>query len=412
MECYKENKIRNIGKISQIRKQNSMYLLNLIREYHPVSRDLLAKKGKMSKATITRITSNMLKREIITESERVDTPRGRKPVLLSPNLQKCLLAGIFITPSYTDIGIMDINGNVIAEKKIKTYPEEGADLTFKRIKEIKDLIIKSRNISSDQIMGYGIAIPGFVNIETTSMDVSVSLGWKSEILIGSLEKFLGERKIYIDGLSEAVTQNEYYFGWPELRQPNKSILFLIASEGIAATFMFDGKIYRGHNNDVGDLGHIPSLRGGPVCRCGNRGCPEASVSEAAIIKRLKSLYSDLGSDQGYKNKSDNDLLSDLLQGKIIGKEFEDLVDDISLELAWVILVGIKCYDPSCVVVGGSVFMAGGQFLIKRTRDQLKKMILHESGKKIQFLLAKSSKSNVVAAASIAYRTLFGPLSNS
>ena len=66
---------------------------------------------------------------------------------------------------------------------------------------------------------------------------------------------------------------------------------LFIGHGIGGRFIINGKLFRGGRNRAGELGHIPLRRGGPLCKCGLRGCFEALASIPVIEKNYSNNIS-------------------------------------------------------------------------------------------------------------------------
>ena len=68
-----------------------------------------------------------------------------------------------------------------------------------------------------------------------------------------------------------------------------------AATGIGAGLVLRGRLYHGFAGTAGELGHLTVDEGGPVCRCGNRGCLEAFAGAEAIVEPLRRRHgADLG----------------------------------------------------------------------------------------------------------------------
>jgi predicted NBD/HSP70 family sugar kinase len=76
--------------------------------------------------------------------------------------------------------------------------------------------------------------------------------------------------------------------WVSAEQGIQEIIYISIGTGVAAGIVHEGKLYLGVNSSAGELGHVTILPNGPLCRCGNRGCLQALVSEAAIADRART----------------------------------------------------------------------------------------------------------------------------
>ncbi len=401
------NNVQTIRMPGQIREANSRQVLRLIRDCQPISRLSLARKSKMSVATITRVVNDLLEQKVIEEMGAAHATRGRKPVLLRVSPGGRIAVGVTIFRKKINVGLVDLEGKLICQEQVSIQSEQGPRPILELIKRVSDDLIVSRNISASKILGYGFALPGFVRSSNGFVEASVSLGWEPVNLKPMLEEFFGRGKVYLDGLTETLAQAEYYFGPSELRASGSSYVYFFADEGVGAALVVDGKLFRGDNDDVGDIGHIPMLSGGPVCRCGNRGCLEAFVSKPAILARMSAIQRQLSGNEPLVEISD-ELFAKLIRCELEEPQFQRLAEDIARELAWGMLMIIKCYDPGAIVVAGDVFKLGGQELIEHIRKNMNNWILHKHNREIPIVVSQFDTSTVYAASALVYQNFFNP----
>ena len=69
-----------------------------------------------------------------------------------------------------------------------------------------------------------------------------------------------------------------YAGTPDL-------VTLLGGAGVGAGIVADGRLLRGGRGLAGQIGHLPVDAGGPLCRCGRRGCLEAFAGLPALVRR-------------------------------------------------------------------------------------------------------------------------------
>ena len=342
----------------------------------------------------------MLENGIIEEKDTVNTARGRKPVLLQLNISNRVIGAVHLTPSRIMVGLVNLAGDILATKTMPGPLENDIPGTFAQINKTINLLLKERRFARNTVLGYGFAFPGFVQPQDYFIDVAVNFGWEPGSIGPILEDLFGDN-VFIDGLVETMAQAEYYFGPRELRKPQASTLFLFAGEGIGAVLMNNDQVFRGTSGDVGDIGHIPAIRGGALCKCGNRGCLETLVSKTAILSRYHHLIRQGDPPQQDPDQNPNEELAAFLGSEPERPELAALLADIAAELAWAILVGINCYDPTRVVLGGDVFAAGGNNLLQRVASNVHRSVLHEHRKKIPIQLKQSSdEASVLGAASL------------
>ena len=68
--------------------------------------------------------------------------------------------------------------------------------------------------------------------------------------------------------------------------------YVKAATGIGAGFIVANTPYVGAGGTAGELGHTVVDPGGPICRCGNRGCLETYAGAPAILSSLRDVHGD------------------------------------------------------------------------------------------------------------------------
>jgi predicted NBD/HSP70 family sugar kinase len=61
------------------------------------------------------------------------------------------------------------------------------------------------------------------------------------------------------------------------------VVFLLGRIGVGAGIMSSGVPLRGRDGHAGEIGHNVLDPAGPPCHCGNRGCIEAFIGDAALL---------------------------------------------------------------------------------------------------------------------------------
>jgi predicted NBD/HSP70 family sugar kinase len=132
----------------------------------------------------------------------------------------------------------------------------------------------------------GIGMPGQVAADGTRVLHAVNLGVEELDLASALApglrtgQGLETGRVRIENDVKAAALGAY-----ALRGMPGSMAYLNLGTGVAAGFVFDGALWRGARGTAGEVGHISVDPGGPLCRCGQRGCIEAFAGGAAIAAR-------------------------------------------------------------------------------------------------------------------------------
>src|SRR5580698_9998916 len=117
---------------------NSKVVLNMIRRRQPISRADLARTSGLRASTISLIVEELIASNWVLEGEVANSSRGRKPMLLSVNDQRCVIA-LDIHPSQTTVAIADIGGRIVAQS-IVSLPDEPTRAIDAMTKAIRQLM--------------------------------------------------------------------------------------------------------------------------------------------------------------------------------------------------------------------------------------------------------------------------------
>jgi len=132
-----------------------------------------------------------------------------------------------------------------------------------------------------QVLGVGVGIPGTVADPEAGVVDSTQLGWLSVPLGRELRSALG-LPVLVDNNVNAVALTQMLYG---SAQGMDDVLVVTIGTGVGAGLVLDGSIRRGYAGAAGEIGHVPVSTGTRECHCGNRGCLETEIGEAALLSR-------------------------------------------------------------------------------------------------------------------------------
>src|SRR6186997_1132507 len=148
-----------------LRLVNRRLLLNILSDKQPISRAEIAKISGLNKATISTITSELLKdRCIIEEGSGRTTPIGGKPPTpLRLNGLRFGMFGVDIRAEETILALSDFNNRLVARLSFETANDSNAFLS--RIgKEITKLRVRHNDFI--EFAGIGVSLPGLVDSDS------------------------------------------------------------------------------------------------------------------------------------------------------------------------------------------------------------------------------------------------------
>ncbi len=150
-----------------------------------------------------------------------------------------------------------------------------------------------------RLMGVGIGVPGFIEIEKGLIVGSNNLpGFDGFPVRDEIEKHLGTRVI-LENDANAAAMGEKWIG---AGREVQDLVLLTLGTGIGGGIISGGRILHGFVGMAGEFGHMTVVPNGNPCGCGNYGCLEKHASATAIVAmaRMLSLGEDLTSEAVYQ----------------------------------------------------------------------------------------------------------------
>jgi len=189
--------------------------------------------------------------------------------------------GVDIGGTFIKFMAVTPEGGIIKEDKIPTMPQEGPKAFLDRIGGVLNdwtTLFKGKKL----VVGIGIA--GDVDPVKGMLRFSPNLNKCRNVHITEpLEKMTGLPCVAENDANMAAW-GAYDF---ELKGKYPSVLTITLGTGVGGGIVLDRKLYHGATGSAGEVGHIKITIDGELCACGNRGCLEAYISNAAITRRAE-----------------------------------------------------------------------------------------------------------------------------
>ncbi|HTN59186.1 MAG TPA: ROK family protein, partial [Protaetiibacter sp.] len=134
-----------------------------------------------------------------------------------------------------------------------------------------------------RLLGVGVGVPGSVDRQGEGLVVSPQLGWNRMPLGEALRRAL-QLPVLVENNVNALAMAERLYG---TGRRHESFLVVTIGTGVGAGIVIDGVVLRGAAGGAGEIGHTPVLEDGPLCMCGNHGCLEAIIGEAALVRTAR-----------------------------------------------------------------------------------------------------------------------------
>jgi len=358
---------------------NQSIVLNVIRNYGPISRAEIAKRTKLSSTTISTLVDDLIEQEYLKEIGEGKSSGGRRPILLKFNPSSHFVIGVELEGRNISVAVTDLKINII-NKLVEEVKNTDESSVVDEIINLVQQVIERYRVKFEKIVGMGVGATGLVDTKRGIIRQAVNLNWKDVPLKDLIEDRFDEIPIYIDNIANVAALGEK---WSGVGEKAKNLIYIRIGTGIGAGIILNGTVYEGSNGNAGEIGHMTVEPNGPRCRCGNRGCLEVLASGSAIAKRaVVEIFG--GGDSLIKELANGSI--EKITAKVVAEAARE-GDRLALEiweeageyLGIAIANLINTYNPEIVIIGGGVAHAG-KLLFEPIKRTVRKRALPGPGK--------------------------------
>jgi predicted NBD/HSP70 family sugar kinase len=332
---------------NSVREFNRARVLGAVRDGTANSRSELCAVTGLSRSTVTALVLDLVDSGAVVEvaDEGADRP-GRPTRRLHVAPRSDLVVAVDFGHSHCRVGIVDADGNVLAERNSSFDVDASADRAFDQASgAITDL---TTEIDPTRISGGAVGVPAPVDARTGAVGPgNVLPRWIDRRPARELEAVTGIAfTVDNDANLGALAEARYGVGRGVV-----DLIYVKASTGIGAGLMLGGRIHHGASGRAGEIGHVPVDPAGPVCRCGNRGCLETAASVGQVLRAMQPHHGEqLTFAEVIEMVQQGDpgavrVIGDA--GRAIGRVLADVVNNL---------------NPEMLVIGGELAAAGEPFL--------------------------------------------------
>ncbi len=277
-------------------------------------------------------------------------------------------------------GLVDRDGQVVAEREIDTPSEFQADVLAAIDSAVDELL-------DDRVAAIGYGIPARLERGTGLILKAVNLPLESVDLVArSNERYGLPVGVENDGSVAALAEWKRGAG---RGAPN--LVMLTLGTGVGGGIVTNGRLFRGW----AELGHIVVQEGGPPCPCGGRGHLESLASGSAADRVARDLY---GPDS-----EAHVLIDKAREGNETARAALARIGE-SLGVAVGSLVNI--FDPDLVVVGGGFGAAAGELVLAPAREAARHEAMSPADESLRLVPAElGTDAGLVGAGLVGFEAL-------
>jgi predicted NBD/HSP70 family sugar kinase len=335
-------------------------VVGVLAEVGAVSRADLARRAALAPSTVSAVVSELHAAGLVVEpAEPVHPPErgavGRPPVLIALHRKAGVVAGIDFGKRHVRLAISDLSHSLLAER----HRALDADLPAKDAIALAAWLfsdaLEEAEVARDEVVGIGMGLPGPVHRPSGELGNSTILpGWAGTRAADAVATALGHH-VEVENDANLGALGEWMWG---AGRGAAHMAYVKASTGIGAGFIVAGMPYVGAGGTAGELGHTVVDPGGPICRCGNRGCLETYAGAPAILGSLRDVH------------GDELTLSEAVAFAVRGDTgCQRAIADAGMAIGTAVATLCNLFNPHRVVVGGDLGTAG-ELLLGPLRESL------------------------------------------
>ncbi|KUK81098.1 MULTISPECIES: ROK family protein [Petrotoga] len=343
-----------VGSRELIRDINEKTILKEIFLEKKIDRASLARKTSLSGGTVTKITSDLLKKGLIRVVGESNSTGGRKPILLCINPDFGNILGVKIGLGYLQLIITDLTGNILSQERTEFGEEFDPHKISCLIKEYVEQ--KSKN----NLVGASVAVSGTIDSTKGVVLDSFILNWKN-VELGKILKNILKVPVYIINDVDSFTLAHL---WKGKLKNYKHALVMTLGVGIGGSLIVNGNLYTG-NGGAGEIGHMTIKENGNRCRCGSYGCLEAEASFESLVNKIYTKSENTLLKEYYKTFKNTEL-SEIDFIRLALKEDPQVSHEVFNEYSKLIGTAIKnlinIFTPEYFLIGGEALEFSDYFL--------------------------------------------------
>lgn len=347
-------------------------IYRLIYQNKECSRREIEKQLEISLPTVTQNLNTLRSLGFIYHAGSFESTGGRKPTILRCVPSARYAMGIDITRNHLSFVLIDLDLNIIENKRIRAAYQE-TEAYFQTIKTEAEGIIQRNIQERGRLLGVGVSMPALIGASQRSITYATVIHASPDIYEKLSRCIDAPVLMFNDSNSAGLAES-----WRE--RYTEPMVYLSLSNSVGGANMNGQEIYTGVNRRGCEFGHMTIIPRGSRCYCGKYGCLDAYCSSHILSDftggDLKKFFAQLK----------------LGENKGLLRVFDQYMDDLA--------IGVNnlrmCYDCN-IVLGGYVGAFMGDFIDEFRKKAIELNPFEHDGSFIRVCHYKAEASAVGAA---------------
>ncbi|RZS43071.1 putative NBD/HSP70 family sugar kinase [Herbihabitans rhizosphaerae] len=329
-------------------------LLRLLLDGAPRTRAELTLETGLARSTVRTRLDALLDAGFVRDRSGVSTG-GRPAGQVVFNARARIVLAAEVGATHATLAVTDLTDSPLATSKLRLDIADGPKTVLSQLVQAWRELLKRDDLAAMRVAGIGIGLPGPVEHSSgRPKNPPIMPGWDGYDVPARVGAEFGV-PVLVDNEVNLMALGEHTKSFPDA----DDMIVVKVATGIGSGFISNGVLHRGAVGAAGDLGHVAAPRGGEVlCRCGNSGCLEAIASGPAIATSLRA--------KGIAAQTSSDVVALVRSGNL---EASQAVRQAGRDIGDVLAACVSMFNPSLIVVGGSL-AAAGEMLLAGVRESI------------------------------------------
>jgi predicted NBD/HSP70 family sugar kinase len=255
-------------------------ILGLLGARGPLTRAELASALRVSSASITQASKELMSKGMVLELGQLASGGGRPARPLSLVGSAGQIVGVKVTASHMAVVAAKLDGEATLTRNIPldVSRPDALDIAARSLQEVLAAV-------DGPVLGVGVGIPGSVDSLESGVADSPTIGWRNAQVGTVLRQRLGV-PVLVENDVNALAVAEQVYG---VGIKYSTYLVVTIGRGIGCGIVIGGEVFRGAGGGAGEIGHVPVADDGPLCPYGHSGCLESLIGSAGLVRRAVEL---------------------------------------------------------------------------------------------------------------------------
>jgi predicted NBD/HSP70 family sugar kinase len=303
---------------------------------------------------VTQMVNDLVKEGVVVETGLAPSSGGRRPLQYAMRPDAFYILAVSMDQYVTRIGLLNMQNQFIGSVAVIDLRLYGNPDAFFTITQHIAAFIEQRGLEKDKIVGIGIGMPGFVDIQKGS---NYSFWGGPDSITDYIASETG-LSVFIDNDSSLIALAELRLG---AAMGKKNVMVVNLGWGVGLGMILNGKLYRGEEGFAGEFSHIPMFTNNKICSCGKYGCLETETSLLVLIEKAKEALA--AGHLSMLKSTDFDSLEEannaILRSAAAGDQVAiKLLSEIGFKIGRGVSILIHLLNPQLIILSGRGAAAG------------------------------------------------------